>query len=46
MFNEIITRSERAMRDAIATVPDGVYTHTGQSDGFDAPVTLAVTILV
>jgi len=44
LADEIITRSERAMRDAIATVPDGVYTHSGQSDGFDAPVTLAVTI--
>ena len=44
LADEIITRSERAMREAIATVPDGVYTHTGQSDGFDAPVTLAVTI--
>lgn len=44
LADEIITRSERAMRDAIATVPDGVYTYTGQSDGFDSPVTLAVTI--
>jgi len=44
LADEIITRSERPMRDAIATVPDGVYTHSGQSDGFDAPVTLAVTI--
>jgi len=44
LADEIITRSERAMREAIATVPDGVYTHSGQSDGFDAPVTLAVTI--
>jgi N-methylhydantoinase B len=44
LADEIISRSERAMRDAIATVPDGVYTHSGQSDGFDAPVTLAVTI--
>ncbi len=44
LADEIISRSERAMRDAIATVPDGVYTHTGYSDGFDAPVTLAVTI--
>ena len=26
LADEIITRSERAMRDAIATVPDGVYT--------------------
>lgn len=44
LADEIITRSERAMRDAIATVPDGIYTHTGYSDGFDAPVTLKVTI--
>lgn len=44
LADEIVTRSERAMREAIATVPDGVYTHSGQSDGFDAPVTLAVTI--
>ncbi|MHB8644276.1 MAG: hydantoinase B/oxoprolinase family protein [Thermomicrobiales bacterium] len=44
LADEIISRSERAMRDAIATVPDGIYTHSGQSDGFDAPVTLAVTI--
>lgn len=44
LADEIIARSERAMRAAIATVPDGVYTHTGYSDGFDRPVTLAVTI--
>ena len=44
LADEIIARSERAMRAAIAAVPDGVYRHTGQSDGFDAPVTLAVTI--
>ena len=45
LADEIITRSERAMRDAIATVPDGTYTHTAYSDGFDAPVMLAVTII-
>jgi N-methylhydantoinase B len=45
LADEIISRSERAMRDAIATVPDGTYTHTGSSDGFDAPVTLKVTIV-
>lgn len=44
LADEIIGRSERAMRDAIATLPDGVYTHSAQSDGFDTPVTLAVTI--
>lgn len=44
LADEIIGRSERAMRDAIAKLPDGVYTHSAQSDGFDAPVTLAVTL--
>lgn len=44
LADEIIARSERAMRAAIATVPDGVYRHTGTSDGFDRPITLAVTI--
>ncbi len=44
LADEIIERSERAMRDAIATVPDGVYRHSGYSDGFDAPVRLEVTI--
>lgn len=44
LADEIIARSEQAMRAAIAAIPDGVYTHTGYSDGFDAPVKLQVTI--
>lgn len=44
LADEIIGRSERAMREAIARLPDGVYTHSAQSDGFDAPVTLTVTL--
>ncbi len=44
LADEIITRSERAMRAAIAQVPDGVYTNEGWSDGFDTPVKMAVTI--
>lgn len=44
LADEIISRSERAMREAIARLPDGVYRHSAQSDGFDAPVTLAVTL--
>jgi N-methylhydantoinase B len=31
-------RSERAMRDAIARIPDGVYTSTVQHDGFEQPI--------
>ncbi len=44
LADEIIDRSERAMRAAIAAVPDGVYTNTAYSDGFDTPVKLQVTI--
>lgn len=44
LADEIIGRSERAMRAAIAQIPDGVYTHTDHCDGFDSTVTLHVTI--
>ncbi|MDP9372185.1 MAG: hydantoinase B/oxoprolinase family protein, partial [Chloroflexota bacterium] len=44
LADAIIARSEGAMRAAIAAVPDGVYGHSGHSDGFDAPVKLQVTI--
>lgn len=43
---EIIDRSERAMREAIAALPDGVHTAEVSSDGFDEPVTLRVTITI
>ena len=46
LSDEIITRSERAMRAAIAEVPDGVYTNEAYCDGFDRPLRLAVTISV
>ena len=34
LADEIIDRSERAMREAIARVPDGVYDGETWSDGF------------
>ncbi|MBS1868090.1 MAG: hydantoinase B/oxoprolinase family protein [Actinobacteria bacterium] len=43
---EIIDRSERAMREAIAALPDGVHTAEVSNDGFDEPVTLRVTITI
>ncbi|MBX6343067.1 MAG: hydantoinase B/oxoprolinase family protein, partial [Thermomicrobiaceae bacterium] len=46
LADEIIGRSERAMREAIAAVPDGVYRHQVTMDGYDRPVTLAVTVTV
>ncbi|HEX5582616.1 hydantoinase B/oxoprolinase family protein, partial [Gaiella sp.] len=41
LADEIIRRSEQAMRDAIGALPDGVYEHEGWSDGFDEPIRLA-----
>jgi N-methylhydantoinase B len=33
-------RSEKAMRDAIRKIPDGVYRSTVQHDGFEAPIVI------
>ena len=46
LADEIIRRSEQAMRDAIAELPDGVYEHESSSDGFDEPITLKVAVTV
>ncbi len=48
-FDEIITRTERRLRDAIAGVPDGEYTFEDVMDGdgvetTDVPIRLEVTI--
>ena len=37
LADEIISRSERAMRDAIATVPDGVYTQRARATASTRP---------
>lgn len=44
LANEIIDRSERAMRAAIAALPDGVYENAVFSDGYEEPVRLQVRI--
>ncbi|MGD9712555.1 MAG: hydantoinase B/oxoprolinase family protein [Thermomicrobiales bacterium] len=44
LADEIIGRSEKAMRQAIATLPDGVYTNEVWSDGYEEPVHLNVTL--
>jgi N-methylhydantoinase B len=46
LSDEIISRSEEAMRAAIAELPDGTYAHESWSDGFDEPVRLAVAVTV
>ena len=44
LADEIIDRSERAMRAAIAELPDGVYENSVFSDGYEEPVRLQVRI--
>lgn len=39
-------RAEHAMRQAIKKVPNGVYKHQIEADGFDHPLTIAITITV
>jgi N-methylhydantoinase B len=42
----IIGQSERAMRKAIAAIPDGTYRNRIQVEAFDEPVTLACAVTV
>ena len=42
----ICARSERAMREAIMALPDGLYENEAYSDGFEEPIRLAVSIRV
>ena len=43
---DILGRCERAMRVAIAKLPDGIYTHAFQTDGLDEPFTYEIAISV
>jgi N-methylhydantoinase B len=42
LADEIIGRTERAMREAIRALPHGVYEHAITSDGFGEPITIRV----
>src|SRR5260370_28880688 len=44
--DEIITRSERALRGAIGKLPDGRYENDAWSDGFDEPIRIKVAVAV
>ncbi|MEM7444919.1 MAG: hydantoinase B/oxoprolinase family protein [Pseudomonadota bacterium] len=46
LADEIVTRSEAAMRDRIRDLPDGRYPYKLTIDGFDEPLTLKAEILV
>ncbi|HLH71159.1 MAG TPA: hydantoinase B/oxoprolinase family protein [Candidatus Dormibacteraeota bacterium] len=43
---EILDRSERAMRQAIAEIPDGDYEKTCHTDGYDQPIRIQVKLSV
>ncbi len=46
LADEIITRSERAMREAIGALPNGRYENESWSDGFDEPIRIKVAVTI
>lgn len=46
LADEIITRSERAMREAIRQLPNGRYENEAWSDGFDEPICIKVAVTI
>jgi N-methylhydantoinase B len=46
LADEIVQRSEHAMREAIGQLPDGVYRNESWSDGFDEAIRLEVAVTV
>jgi N-methylhydantoinase B len=46
LANEIITRSEHAMRQAIRALPNGRYENESWSDGFDEPIRIKVAVTI
>ncbi|MGA8268512.1 MAG: hydantoinase B/oxoprolinase family protein [Candidatus Acidiferrales bacterium] len=46
LADEIISRSERALRDAIRAVPNGRYENELWSDGFEEPILIKVAVTV
>ena len=46
LAHEIISRSERAMRQAIRALPNGRYENESWSDGYDEPIRIKVAVTV
>ncbi|MGC1687708.1 MAG: hydantoinase B/oxoprolinase family protein [Candidatus Acidiferrales bacterium] len=46
LADQIISRSERALRDAIRAVPNGQYENESWSDGFEEPIRIKVAVTV
>ena len=46
LADEIFSRSERAMREAIRAVPDGTYRYAFRTDGTGAPFEFRIALTV
>jgi N-methylhydantoinase B len=46
LSDAILSTSEKAMRDAIAELPQGVYHHEIRTDGFDEPIVVKIAVTV
>ena len=46
LANEIVDRSEQAMRDAIRQLSNGTYEHETWSDGFEEPIRIKTTVTI
>ncbi|MCA9967576.1 MAG: hydantoinase B/oxoprolinase family protein [Anaerolineales bacterium] len=46
LADEIIGRSERAMREAIGRLPNGRFTHKLWSDGFEEPIKIQTAVTI
>lgn len=46
LADEIISRSERAMREVIRKLPNGRYENEAWSDGFDEPICIKVAVTI
>jgi N-methylhydantoinase B len=46
LADQIISRSERALRDAIRAVPSGRYENESWSDGFEEPIRIKVAVTI
>lgn len=46
LSDHILTASDRAMRDIIAKLPKGSWTHSMRTDGFDEPVDFVATLTI
>jgi N-methylhydantoinase B len=46
LANEVMSRSEAAMREEIRRIPDGTYTHEIPMDGYSEPLRIQVAVTV